>query len=602
MEGYQKALERLATGVSLEDVLVAIVESVEHARPEMICSVLLLDSSGQHLRHGAAPSLPDSYNEAVDGIEIGPKAGSCGAAAATGERFIVADVENHENWTPYVELARSAGVRACWSQPIFSSTGEILGTFAIYYRDVREPSEEDLALIGSSAHLCGIAIERSRSDTALAIAQRDLEKMVQERTSELEAANEALEGEVAERSKAERELIEKRNLLQTVIDILPSRIFVKDREGGFLINNLAHLKLLGLRKAAEARGKTTVDFFPNDLGRQVMRDDEEVMSTGRPILNEEYVDTDDEGEKRWVITTKVPFRDSDGKVTGLAGMSTDITERKLEEQKLAQLTEELRERNDQLEADLKMAREVQLACLPNEIPPFPRDAKEGESRLAFCNRYRPATTLAGDFFDILAISDNEAGLLICDVMGHGLRASLVTTLIRGLVERLRPIAPDPAEFLRAINHGLKRVLGQTGQPIFVTAFYLVADLDNQEMLFSNAGHPSPLFVRRDAGVVERLEGQRAEPALGFLEDFEYSTWHSPLERHDLVLLYTDGIFSSEKDGAEVFGRDQLLSFARANMKLPAEELIDGLFAEIEKRAETSEFTDDVCMVTLEVVR
>ena len=119
---------------------------------------------GRHLRHAFAPSLPQDYNHAVDGLEIGPTAGSCGAAAALGQRVVVADVTTHPNWEPYRSLAARANIRACWSQPIRAADGAILGTFAMYYSEPRGPEPYEERFIEAMAHMAGIAIERARME------------------------------------------------------------------------------------------------------------------------------------------------------------------------------------------------------------------------------------------------------------------------------------------------------------------------------------------------------------------------------------------------------------------------------------------------------
>ena len=129
--------------------------------------MLLLDDEGKHLRQGAAPSLPDFYNEAVEGMEIGPGEGSCGTAAATGEVVVVEDVMTHPYWKDFKDVAAKAGLGACWSQPIKSATGTVLGTFAMYYREPREPTPADIESIEAAAQVAGIAIERKRMEAAL---------------------------------------------------------------------------------------------------------------------------------------------------------------------------------------------------------------------------------------------------------------------------------------------------------------------------------------------------------------------------------------------------------------------------------------------------
>jgi len=158
-----RVLQLLAKGASLKQVLTLLLETMEDLDPKMLGSILLLDEEKKRLRHGAAPSLPDFYRDAVEGLAIGPGVGSCGAAAYTGGRVIVEDVMTHPHWVPFREVAQRAGLRACWSEPIVSSTNEVLGTFAMYYREPRGPDEADLELIKSAASLAGIAIEHTRA-------------------------------------------------------------------------------------------------------------------------------------------------------------------------------------------------------------------------------------------------------------------------------------------------------------------------------------------------------------------------------------------------------------------------------------------------------
>ncbi|MCX7167023.1 MAG: EAL domain-containing protein [Rhodocyclales bacterium] len=158
-----RILELLAGDAPLTRILEVIVRGVEQLNPAMLCSILLLDNEGRHLGKGVATSLPDFYNSAIDGIEIGMGVGSCGTAAFSGERVIVEDIATHPYWAPYKELAASAGLGACWSQPVRSSANQMLGTFAIYHHEAHAPGESDIHLIEQSAHLASIAIERRRA-------------------------------------------------------------------------------------------------------------------------------------------------------------------------------------------------------------------------------------------------------------------------------------------------------------------------------------------------------------------------------------------------------------------------------------------------------
>lgn len=171
LKGRNIVLERLATGAPLHEVLTLLAQTAEKARPGLICSILLLDHESGRLRGGAAPGLPEFYNDAINGLKIGPGVGSCGTAAFTGELVIVEDVMTHPFWAPFAEIAARAGLKACWSQPICSSAGKVLGTLANYYRESRAPSADDLDFIKSTAHLAGIAIERKRDEDESATAR-----------------------------------------------------------------------------------------------------------------------------------------------------------------------------------------------------------------------------------------------------------------------------------------------------------------------------------------------------------------------------------------------------------------------------------------------
>lgn len=279
-------------------------------------------------------------------------------------------------------------------------------------------------------------------------------------------------------------------------------------------------------------------------------------------------------------------------------------ERKRMSSQLTRYTEELRNRNAQLQADFNMAREIQEIFLPNQYPTFPHSAVPADSALRFCHRYLPAAAVGGDFFDIFPISDTTGGLFICDVMGHGMRAALVTAIMRGLVEELSPMAADAGKFLTEINRSLHAILRRTREPFLSTAFYLVADAANGELRFASAGHPSPVLVRRNAGSAEFLKSfdPRHGPALGLFSQALYPTCQCQAMRGDLLLLYTDGLFEVEGPGQEEYGQERLLSTVRHHSRLPAEELLDELLADVRRFSKTDEFEDDVCLVAMEIQR
>jgi signal transduction histidine kinase len=157
-------LEALAQDVSMTEMLDLFAWLIERQSNDMLCSILLLD--GNKLRHGAAPSLPEPYNHAVDGLEIGPAAGSCGTAAFLRQQVIVSDIATDPLWARYRDFTLSFGLRACWSTPIIAE-GKLLGTFALYYRSPRQPSQRDQQLIGIWSKLVALGISRKQAEDAL---------------------------------------------------------------------------------------------------------------------------------------------------------------------------------------------------------------------------------------------------------------------------------------------------------------------------------------------------------------------------------------------------------------------------------------------------
>jgi PAS domain S-box-containing protein len=159
-DGESRILEMIARDAPLQEILEKLVRVVEGQFAGLLCSVLLLDEDGQHVRHGAAPSLPKPYTEAIDGLCIGPKAGSCGTAMYRREPVIVTDIALDPLWEPYRGVAETYGLRACWSTPILAHSGKALGSFAMYYREPRSPSPAENHALEMATHLAGIAIER----------------------------------------------------------------------------------------------------------------------------------------------------------------------------------------------------------------------------------------------------------------------------------------------------------------------------------------------------------------------------------------------------------------------------------------------------------
>ena len=294
LAGQNLILEKIASGADLAEVLANLLRLIESQSGGMLCSILLLDEDGVHLRHGAAPSLPESYNKAIDGLIIGPNAGSCGAAAYFGKPVVVTDILTDALWDDYRDSAVKHGLRACWSSPILLHTGQVSGTFAMYYRVPRGPSPEEQRLTQTATHIASIAIERQRAEQSL-------------RESE-------------ERSQA-------------ILRAIPDSIFLLDSDYTYLDCQP--------RSSCQARiphdnliGKNMRDVLPPELAEKFVRSFQKVSKSGEAQLVE--YDRRVNGQMQY-SEARVVFT-SDRKFLVVV---RDITERRLAEEALRNREKEL---------------------------------------------------------------------------------------------------------------------------------------------------------------------------------------------------------------------------------------------------------------------
>lgn len=274
------------------------------------------------------------------------------------------------------------------------------------------------------------------------------------------------------------------------------------------------------------------------------------------------------------------------------------------ERRVAERTQQLQARNEQMEDDLGLASEFQLAFLPRKYPSFPSGVGPENSALRFSHCYRPSGSVGGDYYEILPLSDTQAGVFLCDVMGHGVRAALVTAILRGLVEELSATATDPGKFMAELNRSLNEILRNTDMTMFATACYVLVDIERGTLRYASAGHPSPFLVRRNSGDVKPLVvgGNTPGAVLGLFSQSVYPTAETSVSPGDLIALYTDGVFEvAGPDGGE-YGTERLLAAFQKRIRAEPQQMFEDILAEIEKYSASKKFDDDVCMVGVEVAR
>ena len=413
--------------------------------------------------------------------------------------------------------------------------------------------------------------------------------------------------DTTQQRSAEEKLRHSEALYHSLVETLPQNIFRKNLQYQFTFGNQQFCRVLG-RQLEEIVGKTDFDFFPRELAEKYQRDDRHVLETGQAYETVEEHQPPS-GNKLYVHVVKTPLRKADGTIIGLQAIFWDITQQRMAEERikkantaLAQSRRELSAKNLEMEDDLKMAREIQLTMLPQQYPAFPRQGPGSESAFQFTHRYLPTGSVGGDFFTISALSDTQVGVFLCDVAGHGVRSALVTAMIRALVEELKPLSVSPGEFLSKLNRDLCAILRHTGTPLLTTAFYLAADWSSGVMLYANAGHPKPLHIRRRAGQVLPVlnASGKSQPALGLMEDAQYKSSEVLLSPDDMLLLYTDGLIEVQSPKSDLYTQQLLQKAVHRLMHATAPQLLDDLLKEVREFSGDAPFTDDVCIVGMEL--
>jgi serine phosphatase RsbU (regulator of sigma subunit) len=261
----------------------------------------------------------------------------------------------------------------------------------------------------------------------------------------------------------------------------------------------------------------------------------------------------------------------------------------------------IREKNRQMEDDLVMAREIQLAMLPQGQLAFPSSGSMEEECIRFAHLYRPAGNVGGDFVHVIPISATEVGVFVSDVMGHGVRSALVTAMLRAMVEEIGSACTDPGLVLAQLNRALAGIIRQAGDMMYATALYLVADVGAGRVRFATAGHPGPILMSRISDHIEQIVCSRGVggPGLCIFDDATYGVAEFALEGDDIVLLFTDGLIEASNSSGELFGVERVceaMQEGRRHADLPI--LLDGIVSASQRFGGGGDFEDDVCLAAL----
>jgi diguanylate cyclase (GGDEF)-like protein/PAS domain S-box-containing protein len=455
---HGKILEMITNGEPLQNILNDIVQEIEAEDPGAYGSILLLDEEGKRLHTGASPRLPTFYNQAIDGIEIGVGVGSCGTAAQLGKRVVVHDILTHDYWKPYVDLAKQAGIAACWSEPIIGSTGKVLGTFAIYHNQPSSPDAEQIQLITFAASLAAVAIENHITREALTNSERSF------------------------RSLAEN---------------APINISRYDKDGRKIYINRNLASTLG-KPVTQLLGKTFSEQsnMPNsDIFHKAFTD---AITSGKTSIFE--IEWPTEEEIKTHLIHMVAERDESGKIIGALASGLDITDRKRLESEL-----ERQAHNDFLTGLTNRRHFIEIAT----------------NELTRINRYGGELSLILfdiDFFkkinDSYGHSNGDLVLqMISNICQHSTRENDIPARIGGeefvilLPQTGRHEATDAAERLRQAFEE-DRILLDDGTKVRFTASFGVVTISKNLVTEEEVSSIDDLLKRADRAMYRAKESGR----------------------------------------------------------------------------------------------
>jgi serine phosphatase RsbU (regulator of sigma subunit) len=569
----QALLEQIARDAPLAEVLDGMCRAIEKLSPKVVSSVLLLDPSGRRLLHGAAPSLPDFYNQAVEGAEIGPQEGSCGTAAYRREMVVVSDIATDPLWARYRDVAGRAGLAACWSSPIIGATGELLGTFATYHRSPRTLREEDLDLSIVFTRTAALAIERHRAEQARRQAYESEQALSADLAFVLRTST-----AVSEEAHYPQNL---RRLARLAVPALGPVCVIDVLEAGRIRRvAVAVAPNLPQRAAELLAAETPPRSGASLVGRVLAGGASEVSRTvpagpwrelGLRITGQVCVPLTARGRTfgtlSLVATADQPL---DARAISLA-------------EELARTAAAGAETTRQHDQRARLAHDLQAGLLLAALPAVP-----GAQLAAF---YRPAgegLDIGGDFYDVFPLPGDWWGLVIGDVCGRGAYAATTTALVRNTARAVAPLLPTPGAVAQAVNDAL--LARPDNGESFVTLIYaeLRRTRDGIAVSMVRAGHPPPVLRRSDGTVTSpspagQLLGVSPDPEL-VLESFT-------LGSGDSLTLVTDGILEARDPAGTFFAEERLAAALRSTAGITdAQRILDAVTGAVD--AFTDGVTDD----------
>ena len=383
--------------------------------------------------------------------------------------------------------------------------------------------------------------------------------------------------------------ISPRWLFQTMMKHLDEYIYFKDKKSRFLAVSDYLVKQVNKQSPTEVIGLDDYDFYDKAHADEAYSDEVRLVQGQLSEINkEEHVNANMDDEM-WVATRKLPLFTKSNRIAGSFGLSREITREK-------KLHDKLEQNHERMQSELLLAKNLQSKLMQQKLPKLLKE--DGSTAVSISSKYIPSFHLSGDYYSVKQTACGGIAIFIADVMGHGVRAAMVTAMIQTAVQELSEFSDQPAEFMRQLNNSMVQSIKPSGQLLFTTGAYCYLDIDKRLLTYVQAGAKHGMLVPVDERKMSSsFKKETVGPAVGLVRDVDYQENEIQLEKNDEILLYTDGIIEAAL-GDEEFSEDRLLHFLAEHRHDQLDDMMNALIKSVQSFTDSKQLDDDVCLVSL----
>jgi sigma-B regulation protein RsbU (phosphoserine phosphatase) len=385
--------------------------------------------------------------------------------------------------------------------------------------------------------------------------------------------------------------ISPRWLFESMMRCLDEYIYFKDSESRFLAVSQYLVEQCGRAKPEEVLGKDDYDFFDTQHASDAYADEREI-ATGRvqKILKEEHLEED--GRESWVLSHKLPLYTRSNFVAGSFGISRDITKAK-------ELQGAIEASNLQMKSELELARNLQKTLMERRLPSFKVGPEQ--KALTIATKYLASSQLSGDFYACRRTESGAAAFLVADVVGHGVRAAMITAMIQIAVQQLDHLTDEPEVFMRELNAMIHRSVKPLKEPIFATAIFVRLDLEDLSMSYVQAGARHGISITgASPRTANLLPSDAVDCALGLMPTSDYHMSTIRMSSGDEIFLYTDGLVEACNQDDKEFGEARLLEWLSGTSSSSWAIRFKDMITQLRDFTESEAIDDDICLLAVRI--